>query len=151
MCGRPISNLSSAAEALWRLILLILVYAAGNLAAEHGAMAKERSRVALVIGNEAYAEAPVPNAVSDANAVADVLRQGGFDVVYVENAKKSDIADAIRNFAGKLEQEGVGAVYYSGHAVQYQNEIFWSRSIPGSHPRVPFDPKRSTWIFFSIL
>jgi formylglycine-generating enzyme required for sulfatase activity len=81
-------------------------------------------RVALVIGNGAYAEAPIESAASNARTIADVLRMGGFDVVYVENAKKVDIAGAVRSLADKMERGSSAVVYYAGHVVQYDGHNF---------------------------
>jgi formylglycine-generating enzyme required for sulfatase activity len=107
-----------------RLILVMIFFVSGGLAARETAVAKEQTRVALVVGNETYSEASIPNAVSDAKAVADVLRHGGFDVVYAENAKKADIVDALRAFAVKMERGAVAVVYYAGHALQFQDRNF---------------------------
>jgi formylglycine-generating enzyme required for sulfatase activity len=109
--------------------LLIVLWSA-LIAAVSGALAKEStradspSRVALVIGNETYPEAAIDGAVKSARAVADVLRQGGFEVVYAENAKKADIAEAIRIFADTMEKGATAVVYYAGHALQYEGRNF---------------------------
>ena len=106
--------------AVW---IAFLVTAAGALAKE-AAPASEGPRVALVIGNGAYAEAPIESAVSNARAVADVLRMGGFDVVYLENANKADIAEAVRIIADKMERGASAVVYYTGHVVQFDGRNF---------------------------
>ncbi|HMH71958.1 MAG TPA: caspase family protein, partial [Bradyrhizobium sp.] len=63
----------------------------------------EASRpVALVIGNGSYPQSPVDSVPGDARAFADVLRDGGFDVVYTENAKRTEIEAAISAFTRKL-------------------------------------------------
>ena len=46
-------------------------------------------RVALVIGNSAYAEAPLRNPVNDARAMAAVLRELDFEVMLLENADRT--------------------------------------------------------------
>ncbi len=104
---------------LCSLIALTLLFLSAGAAAEAPGEVKEPARVALVIGNETYAEAPIANAASDARAVAEVLREGGFDVVYAENAGQAAFAEAIQTFAGKMERGAAAAVYDSGHAVQY--------------------------------
>src|SRR5688572_19339348 len=52
-------------------------------------------RAALVIGNEAYPGAPAEAAVGGARELASVLRQGGFKVFYLENARRSEILQAL--------------------------------------------------------
>ncbi|MDX1434864.1 MAG: caspase family protein, partial [Gammaproteobacteria bacterium] len=46
-------------------------------------------RVALVVGNAAYADAPLRNAVNDARSMARALEGLGFEVISLENAGKS--------------------------------------------------------------
>ena len=108
---------------LFVIWITLIMMASGSLAKE-AASANEGPRVALVIGNEAYAEAPIEGAASNARAVADVLRMGGFDVVYTENAKKADIAEAVRILADKMERGASAVVYYTGHVVQYDGHNF---------------------------
>ncbi len=88
-------------------------------------IAPQRSlRTALVIGNGAYAEAPIPTAVEGARSVADVLRLGGFKLVYLENARRDEIEYGLETFAQALEEGAAGFVFYAGHAVQYQGRNY---------------------------
>src|SRR5258708_23917894 len=80
--------------------------------------------VALVIGNGSYRQSPVDSVPGDASAFADVLRDGGFDVVYAENAKRTEIEAGIGAFTRKLGWGVTAVVYYGGHAVQYQDRNF---------------------------
>lgn len=75
-------------------------------------------RVALVIGNGAYKDAPLRNAVNDARDMARTLRGLGFDVTHGENLTKREMEDQIRAFGKKLRAGGVGLFYYSGHGMQ---------------------------------
>jgi formylglycine-generating enzyme required for sulfatase activity len=81
-------------------------------------------RAALVIGNGSYPQSPVGSAPGDARVFADVLRDGGFDVVYVENARRTEMEAAISAFTRKLGWGVTAVVYYGGHAVQYQDRNF---------------------------
>ena len=81
-------------------------------------------RAALVIGNGSYPQSPVGSAPGDARVFADVLRDGGFDVVYVENARRTEMEAAIIAFTRKLGWGVTAVVYYGGHAVQYQDRNF---------------------------
>ena len=69
-----------------RLIILVigLVMLAGI---NHGFAAP--SRVALVIGNSAYADIPLANPVNDARLMSETLRGLGFDVVEVLDANQN--------------------------------------------------------------
>ena len=81
-------------------------------------------RVALVIGNGSYPQSPIGSLPGDARAFADVLRDDGFDVVYAENARRTEMEAAIGVFTRKLGWGVTAVVYYGGHAVQYQDRNF---------------------------
>jgi formylglycine-generating enzyme required for sulfatase activity len=81
-------------------------------------------RIALIIANGAYPKAALPNALSEARALADVLRQSDFEVVLAENANRADMDKAISAFSTKLQRGGLAVVYYAGHAVQFRNRNF---------------------------
>jgi formylglycine-generating enzyme required for sulfatase activity len=81
-------------------------------------------RVALVIGNAGYPQAPVPEAAVDARAVAAALRTGGFDVVTADDANGPALQAAIAGFAGRLQPGVQAIVFYAGHAVQLRNRNF---------------------------
>lgn len=103
---------------------LALISIAASAQAQEPAAQGDVSRVALVIGNGAYPDAPIEDAVTGAKSVADVLRQGGFRVLYLENALKDDIQRGLAAFANELERGNTGVVYYAGHAVQYQGRNY---------------------------
>jgi uncharacterized caspase-like protein len=77
-------------------------------------------RVALVIGNSAYAAAPaLPNPRRDAEAVADALRQAGFQTVtLVSDAGRDAMRDALRTFRTAADKADWGVIYYAGHGIQ---------------------------------
>jgi len=75
-------------------------------------------RVALLIGNAAYAEGPLRNPVNDARAMKAALEGSGFEVVLKENASKRDMQDAIRAFGDRIHGGAVGLFYFAGHGVQ---------------------------------
>lgn len=81
-------------------------------------------RVALVIGNGVYAQAPIEDAVEGARLVADALRRGGFTVIYLENARREEIQQGVAKFAQSLKRGGYGIVFYNGHAVQQQGRNY---------------------------
>jgi TPR repeat protein len=79
---------------------------------------KER-RFALIIGNQAYKDAPLRNTVNDARLMSARLKQLDFEVMVVTNADRRAMKRAIRDFTDKLKQEqGVGLFYFSGHGAQ---------------------------------
>ncbi len=80
--------------------------------------AGEPARVALVIGNARYGTAaPLPVA-DQARAAAEILRAGGFDVVFAEDTTRTELALAIAEFSSRLKRDGLAVVFYAGQAVQ---------------------------------
>ena len=61
-----------------------------------------QNRVALVIGNGSYRNAPLRNPVNDARLMRNLLRKAGFSVTIVENARKNELVNAIRRFGKAL-------------------------------------------------
>jgi formylglycine-generating enzyme required for sulfatase activity len=105
-------------------LALMILLSATAAAIGQNAPAETSRRLALVIGNGSYSQAPVASVPGDARAFADVLRDGGFDVIYAENSKRSEVEAAIGAFTNKLGWGVTAVVYYGGHAVQYQERNF---------------------------
>lgn len=99
--------------------LLIAILVTGTAPAT----AAER-RVALVIGNGAYADSPLPNTINDARLMTDVLGRLGFKVITKLNATQREMQLAIIGFGDEIEKGGVGLFYYAGHAVQIRGKNF---------------------------
>jgi len=82
-------------------------------------------RVALVIGNSDYDQAPLLSPVNDARAMTASLQDAGFHVINLENASAAQMAVALREFGDTLRQVGgVGLFYYAGHGVQLEGENY---------------------------
>lgn len=91
-------------------------------------------RIALVIGNSAYAGSPLVNPANDAKAMSETLRGLGFTVVELRDAQKGQMADAIAKVRDSLKgKQGVGMLYYAGHGLQ----LDWQNCM------VPVDAKMS--------
>ena len=126
-------KLSGMGRAL-KVLVVLCAFAAGAfipqlffLSAARGqnaSAAQADKRVALVIGNGSYPQSPVRTAVSDAKAIAELLKAGGFDVVYAQDARHADMDAAIQQFSQKLERGATAVVYFSGHAIQYEGRNF---------------------------
>ncbi|HXW73340.1 MAG TPA: caspase family protein [Steroidobacteraceae bacterium] len=83
--------------------------------------AAAQQRIALVIGNSAYASGLLPNPANDARLVHDTLEQLGFRVIERTNADQATMKRAIQDFGASLDKAGsdaVGLFYYAGHGVQ---------------------------------
>lgn len=95
----------------------------GCLALASAAHAAER-RVALVIGNSAYKQAPLINPGNDARAVAQALRESGFTVTELRNLNQVGMRRAIREFGDEIAKGGVGLFFYAGHGMQIRGRNF---------------------------
>ena len=109
-----------------RLVLGIALGAALLVpAAPAGAQgAREEPKLALVIGNAAYKEAPLRNPTNDARAMASTLRQLGYAVLAHENATKREMEKAIVEFGHRLASGGVGFFFYAGHGLQVRGRNY---------------------------
>lgn len=77
---------------------------------------------ALIIGIDDYQDpeklwSPLKTAVSDSNAIAQVLRDdyGFTDVTLVEDASRRDILVSLRNLADRVQPNDSVLLYYAGH------------------------------------
>src|SRR5262249_38539474 len=79
---------------------------------------------ALVIGNNAYTDmSPLKTAVSDATAIADLLRTTyGFTVTLLTNATREDIITALDQLRSTLTEQDNLLIYYAGHGVLDSSE-----------------------------
>ncbi len=77
------------------------------------------ARVALVLGNAAYADAPLLNPVRDARAMATLLERQGFEVIAAHDADRAGMHDALQRAGQALRgRQGVALLYYAGHGLQ---------------------------------
>jgi tetratricopeptide (TPR) repeat protein len=98
-------------------------------------------RVALVIGNSAYQSAPyLPNPRRDARAVADALRQAGFQTVQLAvDLDRDAMMKALRLFRDLVDSADWALIYFAGHGME----------IDGTNYLIPVDAKlddeRDVW------
>ena len=77
------------------------------------------SRVALVIGNSAYAGVgALSNPKNDAALVAATLGGEGFKVTLVQDANRIAMLKALRGFSDEADQADWALVYYAGHGIE---------------------------------
>ncbi len=88
------------------------------------AVLNKTKRLALVIGNNNYKNAPLQNPVNDARAITSVLKQLGFDIIKDENLNQHDMERAIDEFGEKFQNYDVGLFFYSGHGIQVNGENY---------------------------
>lgn len=104
-----------------RLCALIMLMLSGLAIA---APAPER-RVALVIGNSSYRNAPVlPNTVNDARDMAAALRKVGFEVVDGIDLDKRGMDTVLTRFARLAQDADSVMFYFAGHGFQFNGENY---------------------------
>jgi hypothetical protein len=83
-------------------------------------------RVALVIGNSTYQNAPVlPNPTRDAKAIAATLKEGGFAVVSAHNDLGNlSFKRAMRQFEDAATDADIVVVFYAGHGIEIRGVNF---------------------------
>lgn len=86
--------------------------------------ANKTQRVALVIGNSAYTDAPLANPVNDARAIVKALKESGFSVIVRENVDQRGMQAALREFGDRLRAGGTGLFYYAGHGMQIKGRNY---------------------------
>src|ERR1700737_4688934 len=107
--------------------------------------AHAEKRVALVLGNSAYKNAPpLPNPVNDGAMIAATLKNAGFDVV----DSRSDLPGlemrrALRDFADRARDADIAVIYYAGHGME----------VDGTNYLIPVDAKleRDTDVYDEAL
>jgi uncharacterized caspase-like protein len=81
--------------------------------------ARAETKVALVVGNGAYAHAPaLKNPVNDATDMAAALRDLGFRVIEAHDADKAALEAQLRQFVEAADGSDVALLFYAGHGVQ---------------------------------
>jgi hypothetical protein len=92
--------------------LCVVAFASGEAQAE--------KRVALVVGNSAYQNAsPLANPAKDANAIAELFRKTGFDVVETKrDLGNLEFKRVARDFTAAARDADIAVVYFAGHGIE---------------------------------
>lgn len=85
---------------------------------------RNEPRVALIIANSDYDSSPLPHAVSDADALNQMLIAQGFKTLFIDDVSKRDIIKALRKFESMMQVNGIALFYYQGQMVQYQSKNY---------------------------
>ncbi|WP_043159917.1 caspase domain-containing protein [Bradyrhizobium sp. Ai1a-2] len=110
-----------------RILLALFIGLVSSIALPAQAQEQEK-RVALVIGNGAYASGALPTAANDAGLVAQTLQAAGFDVVGARDLDGETLRKSFREFVQKVQEAGpntVAFVYLAGYGVQLTGENYF--------------------------
>ena len=89
--------------------------------------ARAEPRLALVIGQGAYAAGELPTAVNDAALVGQTLTSAGFEVVQGRDLNQGDLRRIIRDFLDGVQTatpDTTVVIYVAGHALQVEGEDY---------------------------
>jgi formylglycine-generating enzyme required for sulfatase activity len=116
MLGNPVTGAAPWARQhlpFWLALILLCSFPAG---------ADEPARLALLIGNQAYAAkvGPLKNPLHDVSLIEASLKKLGFKVTVLKDANYKAMDSAIKRYVREVNRAGPGAIsffYYSGHGV----------------------------------
>src|ERR1700681_778207 len=92
------------------------------------AQQQQEKRIALVVGDGAYAKSPLANPAHDAGLIAQTLQAAGFDVVRARDLDGDGVRGRFRDFIQKAQASGPGTVamvYLSGYGMQLAGENYF--------------------------
>jgi uncharacterized caspase-like protein len=99
---------------------------AGHLST--AAAQQPEKRIALVVGNGAYAKSPLATAANDAGLIAQTLQAAGFDVIGARDLDGDTLRKSFRDFINKAEASGpdtVAMVYLAGYGLQLGGDNYF--------------------------
>ena len=102
--------------------LILVLVACLSVAVATAAAAGER--VALAIGISAYRSQPLPSPARDATEVADALSRFGYQVTLAKDLNSEDFRAAVSAFVAKARGAEAAIVYFSGHGLQVNGEVY---------------------------
>ncbi|MEH2626761.1 putative caspase-like protein [Bradyrhizobium sp. AZCC 1719] len=111
-------------------ILSVCLVAMSGLAGHLSSAAaqQQEKRIALVVGNAAYAKSPLATAANDAGLIAQTLQAAGFDVIGARDLDGDTLRKSFRDFIQKAESSGpdtVAMVYLAGYGLQLAGENYF--------------------------
>ncbi|WP_108516351.1 caspase family protein [Bradyrhizobium algeriense] len=111
-------------------ILSVCLVAMSGLAGHLNIAAAQQpeKRIALVVGNAAYAKSPLATAANDAGLIAQTLQAAGFDVIGARDLDGDTLRKSFRDFIQKAETSGpdtVAMVYLAGYGLQLAGENYF--------------------------
>lgn len=99
-----------------KIFTLILFYLAFILCTSVASAQSSPRRLALVIGNGDYPQAPlqIRDAVNSATTIAEILRNLNFQVQELHNLDRQEMHFAVNAFMNSLSKDDIALFYYAG-------------------------------------
>jgi len=106
-------------------MMLCAALGAVALCASLAEPAHAEKRVALVVGNNAYAHVPrLMTAVNDARAVGKALQGLGFRVVVAENQSRQELSRALLAFDKMVDPGDTAFFFFAGHGFEIRGQNY---------------------------
>jgi len=108
--------------------LCLLLTAVFSGFADPAVAQQQEKRIALVVGDGAYAKAPLATAANDAGLIAQNLQAAGFDVIGARDLDADSLRKSFRDFMQKAQaspSDTVAMVYLAGYGVQLAGENYF--------------------------
>ncbi len=130
------------------------------LVATTHAQTPQEARVALLIGNAAYAgEGKLNNPVNDATDIATALQKYGFETTLKTNLDYQAMTTAVADFTAKIKtlkaanKHVTALFYYSGHGVQVNGENYFVPigAVIGGEADIPFRTYSNTQLLNNLV
>src|SRR6516162_1152776 len=89
---------------------------------------QQEKRIAFVVGNAAYAKAPLATTANDAGLVAQQLQAAGFDVIGARDLDGDTLRKSFHDFVEKAQADPantVAFVYLGGYGIQLAGENYF--------------------------
>jgi uncharacterized caspase-like protein len=114
-----------------RLVMIVFALCLSGLMTK----AQAERRVALLIGNAAYAAAPLSNPLHDVAAMKATLIAAGFDVVVAKtDLSRPDMSRALGDFQTVANGADIALIFFSGHGME----------VGGTNYLIPVDARLSS-------
>src|SRR6476660_2855478 len=113
--------------ARWNFVAFLSLLAVFTLGIAATA-ARAEQRIALVVGNAAYAAGAIKTAANDAGLVAQTLESAGFEVMGARDLDQDAVRRAFRDFldrAASLGSDDVALVYLGGYGLQLEGDNYF--------------------------
>jgi len=94
------------------IIFTLMFFALSTVSSQTG------KRVALIIGNSNYKNAPLRTPINDAELMEFTLKKLDFETITITDASQVLMKKAIIEFGNQSKGANVSLFYYSGHAIQ---------------------------------
>src|SRR3977135_1085150 len=115
-------------KAFWIFPLCMILFSGLPGVLSPASAQQQEKRIALVVGNGAYAKSPLATAANDAGLIAQTLQAAGFDVIGARDLDGDTLRRSFRDFIQKAEASGpdtVAMVYLAGYGMQLAGENYF--------------------------